>query len=86
MKIDEVKDMLPQKPERLETVEEAKRQELVSACYDLCNGRDGLSDGRHVALRMPRNMRRKEGEKAAERGDKAQHSGEEPLLYGWTQD
>ena len=35
MKIDEVKDMLPQKPERLETVEEAKRQELVNACYDL---------------------------------------------------
>ena len=35
MKIDEVKDMLPQKPERLETVEEPKRQELVKACYDL---------------------------------------------------
>ena len=35
MKIDEIKDMLPQKPERLETVEEAKRQELVNACYDL---------------------------------------------------
>lgn len=35
MKIDEVKDMLPQKPERLETVEESKRQELVKACYGL---------------------------------------------------
>lgn len=35
MKIDEIKDMLPQKPERLETVEEPKRQELVNACYDL---------------------------------------------------
>lgn len=35
MRIDEVKDMLPQKPERLETVEEPKRQELVVACYDL---------------------------------------------------
>ena len=35
MKLDEVKDMLPQKPERLETVEEPKRQELVNACYDL---------------------------------------------------
>ncbi len=35
MRIDEVKDMLPQKPERLETVEEPKRQELVAACYDL---------------------------------------------------
>ena len=27
--------MLPQKPERLESVEEPKRQELVTACYDL---------------------------------------------------
>ena len=27
--------MLPQKPERLETVEESKRQELVKATYDL---------------------------------------------------
>ena len=35
MKLDEVKDMLPQKPERLKTVEEPKRQELVNACYDL---------------------------------------------------
>ena len=35
MKLDEVKDMLPQKPERLETVEEPKRTELVKACYDL---------------------------------------------------
>lgn len=35
MKIDEVKDMLPQKPERLETVEEPKRQELVRASYDV---------------------------------------------------
>lgn len=35
MTIDEVKDMLPQKPERLETVEESKRQALVNACYDL---------------------------------------------------
>ena len=35
MKLEEVKDMLPQKPERLETVEEPKRQELVKACYDL---------------------------------------------------
>ena len=35
MKLDEVKDMLPQKPERLETVAEPKRQELTGACYDL---------------------------------------------------
>lgn len=35
MKIDEIKDMLPVKPERLEKVEEPKRTELVSACYDL---------------------------------------------------
>lgn len=35
MKIDEVKDMLPQKPERMQTVEEPKRQELVQACYDV---------------------------------------------------
>lgn len=35
MKLDEVKDMLPQKPERLETVEEPKKQELVKATYDL---------------------------------------------------
>ena len=37
MKLDEVKDMLPQKPERLETVEEPKRQELVNACAILVN-------------------------------------------------
>ncbi len=35
MRIDEVKDMLPQKPERLETVEESPRQELVKASYDV---------------------------------------------------
>ena len=35
MRIDELKDMLPLKPERLETVEESKRQELVKATYDL---------------------------------------------------
>ena len=35
MKLSEVKDMLPQKPERLETVEESKRTELVKATYDL---------------------------------------------------
>ena len=35
MKIEDVKDMLPQKPERLETVAEPKRQELTGACYDL---------------------------------------------------
>lgn len=35
MKIEEVKDMLPQKPGKLETVAEPKRQELTGACYDL---------------------------------------------------
>lgn len=35
MKIEDIKDMLPQKPERLETVEEGKREELVKATYDL---------------------------------------------------
>ena len=35
MKLEEVKDMLPQKPERMESVEEPKRQELVKATYDL---------------------------------------------------
>ncbi|MBR3408678.1 MAG: GxxExxY protein [Paludibacteraceae bacterium] len=35
MRIDEVKDMLPQKPERMESVEEPKRSELVKASYDL---------------------------------------------------
>ena len=33
--IEDVKDMLPQKPERLLTVEEPKRQMLTDACYDL---------------------------------------------------
>ena len=35
MRIEEIKDVLPQKPERLETVEEPKRTELVKATYDL---------------------------------------------------
>lgn len=35
MKIDEVKDMLPQKPERMLPVEEPKKSELVKACYEL---------------------------------------------------
>jgi GxxExxY protein len=35
MTIDEVKDMLPQKPERMETVEEPKRGELINASYDV---------------------------------------------------
>ena len=35
MKLEEIKNMLPQKPERLETVGEPKRTELVKACYDL---------------------------------------------------
>lgn len=35
MKIDEVKDMLPQKSERMESVEEPKRGELVKACYEV---------------------------------------------------
>lgn len=35
MKLEDIKDMLPQKPERLETVEEGKREELVKATYDL---------------------------------------------------
>ena len=35
MKIDEVKDMLPQKPERMESVEEPKKSELVKASYDV---------------------------------------------------
>lgn len=33
--IDEVKDMLPQKPERMESVEEPKKSELVKASYDV---------------------------------------------------
>ena len=31
----ELKDMLPQKPERMNTVEEPKRQQLVTATYDV---------------------------------------------------
>ncbi len=35
MKIDDIKDLLPQKPEHLESVNEPKKSELVKACYDL---------------------------------------------------
>ena len=35
MRIDEVKDMLPQKAERMESVEEPKKSELVKASYDV---------------------------------------------------
>ena len=35
MKIDDVKDMLPQKPEGMESVEEPKKSELVKASYDV---------------------------------------------------
>lgn len=35
MKIEEIKEFLPQKPERMQTVENPKRQELVDACYEL---------------------------------------------------
>lgn len=35
MKIEDIKEMLPQKPERMECVEEPKRQELVKASYDV---------------------------------------------------
>lgn len=35
MKIDEVKDMLLQKPERMESVEEPKKGELIKASYDV---------------------------------------------------
>ena len=35
MKIEDVKDMLPQKPERMESVEEPKKSELLKATYDL---------------------------------------------------
>ena len=35
MKIDEVKDMLPQKPERMVSVEEPKKSELIKASYDV---------------------------------------------------
>ena len=35
MKIDEAKEMLPQKPERMESVEEPKKSELVKASYEV---------------------------------------------------
>lgn len=35
MTIDEAKDMLPQKPERMLPVAEPKKSELVKACYEL---------------------------------------------------
>lgn len=35
MKIEDVKDMLPQKPERMESVEDPKKSELVKASYDV---------------------------------------------------
>lgn len=35
MKIDEIKDMLPQKPERMESVDEPKRSQLVQASYEV---------------------------------------------------
>jgi GxxExxY protein len=35
MRIDEVKDMLPQKPERMESVEDPKKSQLVQASYDV---------------------------------------------------
>lgn len=35
MKIDDVKSMLPQKPERMEIVEEPKKSRLVQASYDV---------------------------------------------------
>lgn len=35
MTIDEVKDMLPQKPEKMLPVAEPKKSELVKACYEL---------------------------------------------------
>ena len=35
MRIDEVRDMLPQKPERMESVEEPKKSQLVQASYDV---------------------------------------------------
>ena len=35
MKLDEVKDMLPQKPEKMLPVAEPKKSELVKACYEL---------------------------------------------------
>lgn len=35
MTIEEVKDILPQKPERMDSVEEPKKSELVKASYDV---------------------------------------------------
>lgn len=35
MTIDEIKDMLPQKQERVESVEEPKKSQLVQASYDV---------------------------------------------------
>jgi len=35
MKIEEVKNMLPQKPERMESVEEPKKSQLIQASYDV---------------------------------------------------
>lgn len=35
MKLNEVKDMLPQKPERMASVEEPKKSQLVQASYDV---------------------------------------------------
>ena len=35
MTIEEVKDMFPQKPERMESVEEPKKSQLVQASYDV---------------------------------------------------
>lgn len=35
MSLSELKDMLPQKPERMHAVEESKRQQLVQATYDV---------------------------------------------------
>ena len=35
MKLEEIKDMLPQRPERMESVEEPKKSELVKASYDV---------------------------------------------------
>ena len=35
MKLEDIKDMLPQKPERMESVEEPKKSQLVQASYNL---------------------------------------------------
>ena len=35
MKIEEIKDMLPHKPERMESVAEPKKSQLVKATYDV---------------------------------------------------